>query len=111
MTSPRHQALAGTSAAAAFGLLLVAAATTSMIADAAPIATTEASAAAVDYDAVRAMIAAEALPDGKGGSYGPILLRLAWHTSGTWDNATKTGGESFNNRGVTHDPSAAHPDR
>ncbi|KAJ7694257.1 heme peroxidase [Mycena olivaceomarginata] len=26
------------------------------------------------------------------GSYGPVLLRLAWHSSGTYDVATNTGG-------------------
>ena len=26
------------------------------------------------------------------GSYGPILLRLAWHSSGTYDKETNTGG-------------------
>ena len=26
------------------------------------------------------------------GSYGPVLLRLAWHASGTYDKDTKTGG-------------------
>ena len=28
------------------------------------------------------------------GSYGPVLLRLAWHASGTYDKDTKTGGSS-----------------
>jgi cytochrome c peroxidase len=28
------------------------------------------------------------------GSYGPVFLRLAWHASGTWDQAAKTGGSS-----------------
>lgn len=26
------------------------------------------------------------------GSYGPVLLRLAWHSSGTYDAESKTGG-------------------
>jgi cytochrome c peroxidase len=26
------------------------------------------------------------------GSYGPVLVRLAWHSSGTYDKETKTGG-------------------
>jgi cytochrome c peroxidase len=28
------------------------------------------------------------------GSYGPVLLRLAWHASGTYDAETKTGGSN-----------------
>lgn len=28
------------------------------------------------------------------GSYGPVLVRLAWHTSGTYDKATGTGGSN-----------------
>ena len=28
------------------------------------------------------------------GSYGPVLLRLAWHSSGTYDELTKTGGSN-----------------
>lgn len=28
------------------------------------------------------------------GSYGPVLLRLAWHASGTYDAATNTGGSN-----------------
>jgi cytochrome c peroxidase len=28
------------------------------------------------------------------GSYGPVLVRLAWHASGTYDKDTKTGGSN-----------------
>ena len=28
------------------------------------------------------------------GSYGPVLVRLAWHASGTYDRATNTGGSN-----------------
>lgn len=28
------------------------------------------------------------------GSYAPVVLRLAWHASGTYDKETKTGGRS-----------------
>lgn len=28
------------------------------------------------------------------GSYGPVLVRLAWHASGTYDKATGTGGSN-----------------
>ncbi len=46
-----------------------------------------------DYGAVRKAIAdvldAENYDDG---SYGPVLVRLAWHASGTFDVKTATGG-------------------
>lgn len=29
------------------------------------------------------------------GSYGPVVLRLAWHTSGTYDKVSGTGGSNF----------------
>ncbi|KIY53630.1 heme peroxidase, partial [Fistulina hepatica ATCC 64428] len=29
------------------------------------------------------------------GSYGPVILRLAWHSSGTYDKDAKTGGSNF----------------
>lgn len=29
------------------------------------------------------------------GSYGPVILRLAWHASGTYDKDTKTGGSNY----------------
>jgi len=49
----------------------------------------------VDYGAVRKAIAelldAESYDDG---SYGPVLVRLAWHSAGTYDKASNTGGSS-----------------
>jgi cytochrome c peroxidase len=48
-----------------------------------------------DYDAVRKAI--EDILDVEGyddGSYGPLLVRLAWHASGTYDKATNTGGSN-----------------
>ncbi|KAJ1892697.1 heme peroxidase [Kickxella alabastrina] len=47
----------------------------------------------VDYNAVYKDIA-DLLEDENydDGSYGPILVRLAWHSSGTFDKKTKTGG-------------------
>jgi cytochrome c peroxidase len=53
------------------------------------------SAASVDYGAVRKAIAdaMDSNPDYDGlGSYGPVLVRLAWHCAGTYDKATNTGG-------------------
>ena len=29
------------------------------------------------------------------GSYGPVLVRLAWHASGTYDKDTNTGGSNY----------------
>jgi catalase (peroxidase I) len=36
------------------------------------------------------------------GSFGPIFVRLAWHSSGTYDHATKTGGS--NGAGMRYAP-------
>jgi len=47
----------------------------------------------VDYDAVRKDI--ENIlesPEYDDGSYGPVLVRLAWHASGTFDKSSNTGG-------------------
>ncbi|CAO3632592.1 unnamed protein product [Mucor hiemalis] len=33
-------------------------------------------------------------PDYDDGSYGPVLVRLAWHASGTYDKDSKTGGSN-----------------
>ena len=51
--------------------------------------------AEVDYNAVRKDIA-DLLdnPRYEDGSMGPLLIRLAWHASGTWDEKTKTGGSN-----------------
>lgn len=39
------------------------------------------------------------------GSFGPVLLRLAWHASGTFDKETKTGGRYCNDLTMsTHTP-------
>lgn len=40
------------------------------------------------------------------GSYGPVLLRLAWHASGTYDTETKTGGS--NGATMRFSPEADH---
>ncbi|PIA93089.1 Cytochrome c peroxidase, mitochondrial [Cercospora beticola] len=44
------------------------------------------------YDAIAAKIIEE--DDYDDGSYGPVLLRLGWHASGTYDAATGTGGSN-----------------
>lgn len=47
----------------------------------------------VDYAQVRKDIAAILdQPDYDDGSAGPVLVRLAWHASGTFDLASGTGG-------------------
>jgi len=59
------------------------------------IVTARADAPKVDYAAVRKAIqkALENL-DYEDGSYGPVLVRLAWHAAGTYDAFSKTGGSN-----------------
>ncbi|KAI0081932.1 heme peroxidase [Panus rudis PR-1116 ss-1] len=40
------------------------------------------------------------------GSYGPILVRLAWHSSGTYDKETGTGGSNYAT--MRFEPEALH---
>ncbi|THH28380.1 hypothetical protein EUX98_g5799 [Antrodiella citrinella] len=40
------------------------------------------------------------------GSYGPVLLRLAWHSSGTYDKETGTGGSNYAT--MRFDPESKH---
>lgn len=48
-----------------------------------------------DYAAVRKdIISMLKQPGYDDGSIGPILVRLAWHASGTYDKVTKTGGSN-----------------
>ena len=48
--------------------------------------------ATVDYDKVREDIKKVMDdPAWDDGTYGPFLIRLAWHSSGTYDKSTKTG--------------------
>ncbi len=50
----------------------------------------------VDYAKVRAAVAdlLESNPEHDDGSYGPLLVRLAWHASGTFDARSGTGGSN-----------------
>lgn len=49
----------------------------------------------VDYDAVRAEIASRLDDDNwDDGSWGPVLVRLAWHASGTYCVTEKNGGSN-----------------
>ena len=43
------------------------------------------------YNAIAALLEDESYDDG---SYGPVILRLAWHNSGTYDKETNTGGSN-----------------
>ena len=49
-----------------------------------------------DYQAVYDAIAQRLIDEDEydDGSYGPVVLRLGWHTSGTYDAETKTGGSN-----------------
>ncbi|KAK9789615.1 putative Cytochrome c peroxidase mitochondrial [Seiridium cardinale] len=49
-----------------------------------------------DYQKVYNEVASrlEEKDDYDDGSYGPVLVRLAWHASGTYDKETKTGGSN-----------------
>lgn len=61
-----------------------------------------------DYAAVRAAIAALLhQPDYDDGSAGPVLVRLAWHSSGTYDAATDTGGS--NGAGMRYEAEGGDP--
>lgn len=53
-------------------------------------------AASVNYDEVRAAIAdiLESEENYDDGSLGPVFVRLAWHASGTYDVFSKTGGSN-----------------
>jgi len=55
-----------------------------------------ADAASVDYNAVRKDIAdlLESNPNYDDGSYGPVLVRLAWHSSGSYSKVDGSGGSN-----------------
>ncbi|RDB16907.1 Cytochrome c peroxidase, mitochondrial [Hypsizygus marmoreus] len=44
------------------------------------------------YNKIATLLDADDYDDG---SYGPVLVRLAWHSSGTYDKDTKTGGSNY----------------
>jgi cytochrome c peroxidase len=60
-----------------------------------------------DYQAVYDAIA-DALEDGADdyddGSFGPVVARLAWHASGTYDKETGTGGSNGATMVTSHPP-------
>ncbi|KAG0666914.1 cytochrome c peroxidase [Rhodotorula mucilaginosa] len=61
-----------------------------------------------DYDAVRKDIASILkMPDYDDGSCGPVLVRLAWHASGTYDKETNTGGS--NGAGMRYEAEGGDP--
>jgi cytochrome c peroxidase len=55
------------------------------------------------YNDIAALLDA---PEYDDGSYGPVLVRLAWHASGTYDKNTGTGGS--NGATMRFDPEASH---
>ena len=63
----------------------------------------------VDYDAVRAELKRIMdNPSWDDGSLAPIFIRLAWHSSGTYDANSKTGGS--NGAGMRFETEAADPE-
>lgn len=61
-----------------------------------------------DYDAVRKDIAALLKqPEYDDGSAGPVLVRLAWHSAGTYDAASDTGGS--NGAGMRYEAEGGDP--
>ncbi|KAF2860642.1 class II peroxidase [Piedraia hortae CBS 480.64] len=61
-----------------------------------------------DYEAVRKDIAALLKqPEYDDGSAGPVLVRLAWHASGTYDVETDTGGS--NGAGMRYEAEGGDP--
>ncbi|KAH8703081.1 putative cytochrome c peroxidase [Talaromyces proteolyticus] len=61
-----------------------------------------------DYDAVRKDIVAQLKkPDYDDGSAGPVFVRLAWHSAGTYDVASDTGGS--NGAGMRYEAEGGDP--
>ncbi|KAF8756873.1 Peroxidase [Rhizoctonia solani] len=59
-----------------------------------------------DYQKVYNRIAEILDADYDDGSYGPVFVRLAWHSSGTYDKDTKTGGSNYAT--MRFEPEALH---
>ena len=61
-----------------------------------------------DYQAIYDAIAQRLIDEDEydDGSYGPVVLRLGWHSSGTYDAATGTGGS--NGATMRFDPEGGH---
>mmetsp|Transcript_16963 Transcript_16963/g.19270 ORF Transcript_16963/g.19270 Transcript_16963/m.19270 type:complete len:508 (-) Transcript_16963:69-1592(-) len=70
---------------------------------------TSASTTKVDYDAVRADLK-ELMnaPEWDDGTYAPLLIRLGWHSSGTYDASSETGGS--NGATMRHSPEKDDPE-
>ncbi|KAF9886899.1 hypothetical protein FE257_011022 [Aspergillus nanangensis] len=61
-----------------------------------------------DYDAVRRDIVAQLKkPDYDDGSAGPVFVRLAWHSAGTYDAKSDTGGS--NGAGMRYEAEGGDP--
>ncbi|OCH93733.1 cytochrome c peroxidase [Obba rivulosa] len=58
------------------------------------------------YNKIAEILDEAADADYDDGSYGPVLLRLAWHSSGTYDKDTNTGGSNYAT--MRFEPEALH---
>lgn len=47
------------------------------------------------YKAIKDLLEGDESSEYEDGSYGPVILRLGWHASGTYDKDTNTGGKSL----------------
>ncbi|EMD37695.1 class I heme peroxidase [Gelatoporia subvermispora B] len=58
------------------------------------------------YDRIVEILDEASDADYDDGSYGPVVLRLAWHASGTYDKDTNTGGSNYAT--MRFEPEALH---